>query len=110
MGDRREARPTFGDISNTIGRKRADETNEEKIKREDRNRKQREYRAHKRAQETSEQREEQNRKQCEYRAMIRATAVANTPGQENIDPTDSMDWLHRNDQYVRKQRPPLAPL
>jgi len=26
MGDRREARPAFGDISNTIGRKRSDET------------------------------------------------------------------------------------
>ncbi|KAG0512589.1 hypothetical protein BDA96_10G027500 [Sorghum bicolor] len=80
MGDRREACPAFGDISNTIGRKKVDETNEERIKRKERNRKQREYRACKRAQKTSEQREGQNRKQREYRAMIRAAAVANTPG------------------------------
>jgi hypothetical protein len=31
-------------------------------------------------------------------------------GQENDDPNESMDWLHRNDQYVRKQIPPLTPL
>jgi hypothetical protein len=31
-------------------------------------------------------------------------------GQENDDPNESMDWLYRNDQYVRKQRPPLTPL
>jgi hypothetical protein len=30
--------------------------------------------------------------------------------KENDDPIESSDWLHRNDEYVRKQRPPLMPL
>jgi hypothetical protein len=41
---------------------------EEQLKREGRNRKQREYRARKRAQETIEEREERNKRQREYRA------------------------------------------
>ena len=30
--------------------------------------------------------------------------------QENDAPIESREWLHRNDDYVRKQRPPLMPL
>ena len=30
--------------------------------------------------------------------------------EENDDPNESSDWLHRNDEYVRRQRPPLTPL
>lgn len=52
---------------------------EERRKREERNIKQREYRARKRAEETTEQREERNRKQREYRAKQKAAAVPTTP-------------------------------
>jgi hypothetical protein len=39
---------------------------EEQYKREKRNRKQHEYRARKRAEETIEEREERNKRQCDY--------------------------------------------
>jgi hypothetical protein len=56
---------------------------EEQRKREERNRKQREYRARIRAQETSDEREERNKRQREYRARRKAesTALSNAPDQ-----------------------------
>ena len=48
--------------------------------REERNRKQREYRARKRAEETDEQREERNRKQRENHARRKAEQKSTTPG------------------------------
>ncbi|KAG0514345.1 hypothetical protein BDA96_10G183200 [Sorghum bicolor] len=72
MGDRRQTHPTLYDISNTIGH------DEERIQREGRNRKQHEYRARKRAEETTEQRDERNRKQREYYAMKKARAISKT--------------------------------
>jgi hypothetical protein len=49
---------------------------EEQRKREERNRKQREYRARKRAQETNEEREERNKRQHEYHARRNAETSA----------------------------------
>ena len=95
MGDKRPTRPAFSDIPNIIGwgyvschgswsvsqnfflrncdthyiREGEPADDEERKKREEGNRKQREYHARKRAEETKEQREERNRKQREYRAM-----------------------------------------
>ena len=53
------------------------------IKREERNRKQREYRARKRAEESIEQREERNTKQREYRARNKTFTTSTTPGHGN---------------------------
>ena len=103
MGDKRPTRPAFSDISNIIRRgmlaamvpgqflrifflrncdthyiregEPADD--EERKKREERNRKQREYRTWKGAEETTEQREERNRKQREYRARKKNTGNTN---------------------------------
>ncbi|KAG0514340.1 hypothetical protein BDA96_10G182700 [Sorghum bicolor] len=79
MGDRRQTHPTLYDISITIGHTtdRAS-VDEERIKREERNRKQHEYRARKRAEETTEQRDERNRKQREYCTMKKARAISKT--------------------------------
>ena len=64
-------RRVFGDVSNNII------TDDQ---REERNRKQREYRARKRAEETDEQREERNRKQRENYARRKAEQKSTTPG------------------------------
>jgi len=104
MGDKRPTRPAFSDISNIIRRgmlaamvpcqfvriflrncdthyTREGEPidDEEREKSEERNRKQREYRTWKRAEETTEQREERNRKQREYRARKKTPAILTTP-------------------------------
>jgi hypothetical protein len=67
MEERRQTRSALGDISNITT-----QTDHESLKREERNRKQREYRARKRAEETMEQREERNRKRREYYARKKA--------------------------------------
>jgi len=106
MEDRQPTRTTFGDISNIIGQgmlvdivhrqflwffsetvthiihhSRRDNTRKwwREKKREERNRKQREYRARKRAEESNKQREERNRKQREYRARKKTPSVLKTP-------------------------------
>ncbi|KXG21385.1 hypothetical protein SORBI_3009G055500 [Sorghum bicolor] len=73
MVDRQQCRCAFSDISNTVGE------DEETKMREERNRKQCEYSARKRAEQTIEQREEHNRKQCEYRARKKTLAISTTP-------------------------------
>ena len=55
----------------------------EQRRREERNRKQREYRARIRAQETSEQREERNKRQREYQRDYRARRNAQTTAPPN---------------------------
>jgi hypothetical protein len=67
MEERRQARSALGDISNITT-----QTDNESLMREERNRKQREYRARKRDEETMEQREERNRKRREYYARKKA--------------------------------------
>ena len=56
---------------------------EEQCRREERNRKQREYHARIRAQETSEQREERNKRQREYQRDYRARRNAQTTAPPN---------------------------
>ena len=104
MGDKRPTRPAFSDISNIIRRgmlaamvpgqflriflRNCDThyiregepvDDEDRKKREERNRKQRQYRTWKGAEETTEQREERNRKQSEYRARKNTPAILTTP-------------------------------
>jgi hypothetical protein len=76
MEERRETRTAFSNISNIIG----PDADNELRKREERNKKQREYRARKRAEESIEQREERNRKQREYRAKKKSLVGVTTSG------------------------------
>ncbi|OQU77817.1 hypothetical protein SORBI_3009G107140 [Sorghum bicolor] len=72
MGTPREGRISLSDVTNI----NTPACSEEQLKREERNRKQREYRARKRAQETDEEREERNKRQREYRARRKAETSA----------------------------------
>jgi len=72
---------------------------DEDRKREERNRKQQEYRARRRAEQTDEEREEINRKAREYRAQRKAesSALSNPPDQTRSSGGNNTlfrTWLH----------------
>ncbi|KAF8690735.1 hypothetical protein HU200_041118 [Digitaria exilis] len=105
MEDNGRRRIPFGDVTNTINRAGSSASADEEHKRQEKNRKQREWRARKKVEETDEQREERNKKQREYRA--RRKEETSTPSEKiQISLQDEpSEWLHRNDTYVPRARP-----
>ncbi|CAD6231231.1 unnamed protein product [Miscanthus lutarioriparius] len=96
-------------------------------KREERNRKQQEYRARIKANETDEQREERNKRRREQRVLKRTESSTHNIGPDhgqqapygvcsgilqasdaedkgNVCPENNTDWLHKNYNYVRTRQ------
>ena len=89
-------------------------------KRQERNRKQREYRARRKAEESEEIRQERNKRRRDERLFNRTKILTNNNTQganhgilhassaqdkKNVFPDENMDWLHTNQNYVRTRQP-----
>ncbi|XP_035819063.1 uncharacterized protein [Zea mays] len=103
MGTRRQTALT--DISNQIITGPSDEHERH---REERNRKQREYRARRKAEETNEEREARNKRMRDYRAMKKADTVLYSPRQTQAYATGSSIVIQTNTQMAEPVTPVVA--
>ncbi|XP_035815101.1 uncharacterized protein [Zea mays] len=93
------------DISNQIITGPSDEHERH---REERNRKQREYRARRKAEETNEEREARNKRMCDYRAMKKADTVLYSPRQTQAYATGSSIVIQTNTKVAEPVTPVVA--